>query len=320
VSTPRFNAPKSRRLGGRIIAFSCAAALLVAACGSSSKSSTPTTTAPSSPSTAAGATTASSSVDTAAAALVPAAIRTAGVIRDGVNLPNPPMEYQVNGSGALTGFDIQLAQALAAKLGLKVTFDNLAFTALLTSLDSGRVDIVFSSLFDTAARQAKYNILDDLNTGAQIFTTPANAAKAPSVASLCGQTVETAVGTAFTGELTALSASTCAGKAPLKVLAVGGSFADEVLQITTGRAVAAIATPDNIAYELTTSPGTYVKVGQPFDLVPYGIDIPKADTGLLSAMKMAMQDLLADGAYAKIAAANDLQQSELSSITVNSGK
>jgi polar amino acid transport system substrate-binding protein len=260
---------------------------------------------------------ASAAVDAAARALLPSSITKSGVLTDGVNLPNPPLEYQVNGTGAYTGFDIELAGALAAKLGLKLQPLNLAFTALLTSLDSGRVDIVLSGLFDTTARQAKYNIINYLNTGAQIFTTPAHASKAPTLASLCGQTVETAVGTAFIAELGTLSQSLCKGKAPLKVLAVGGSFAEEVLQIQTGRAIAAVATPDNIAYEDTVSPGKYVRVGLPFAKVPYGIDIPKAETGLLKALEMALKDVLNDGGYAKIAAKNNLEESEVTGVAVN---
>jgi polar amino acid transport system substrate-binding protein len=259
----------------------------------------------------------SATVDAAARALLPSSIVQSGVLADGVNLPNPPLEYQVNGTGAFTGFDIELGRALAGDLGLKLQPLNLAFTALLTSLDSGRVDIVLSGLFDTTARQAKYNIINYLNTGAQIFTTPANASKAPTLSSLCGQTVETAVGTAFIAELGTLSKSLCKGKAPLKVLAVGGSFAEEVLQIQTGRAVAAVATPDNIAYEDTVSPGKYVRVGLPFAKVPYGIDVPKSEGGLLKALVMALKDVIKDGGYAKIAKENNLQESEVTGVAVN---
>jgi polar amino acid transport system substrate-binding protein len=256
-------------------------------------------------------------IDRAAAALLPKSIQSAGVLDDGVNLPNPPLEYQVNGKGAYTGFDIELAAALAADLGLKIHYENLAFTALLTSLDSGRVEMVLSGLFDTTARQVKYNVINYLNTGSQIFTVKADASKAPSLVSLCGQTVETAVGTAFSAQLTSLSSTMCAGKAALKVLAVGSSFAEEALQVTTGRAVAAIATTDNIAYSDATTPGTYVKVGQPFDQVPYGIDVPKSATGLEKALEKALGDVMANGTYARIAAKFDEQSGKLKSVTVN---
>ena len=52
------------------------------------------------------------------ARMLPASITKSGVLTDGVNLPNPPLEYQANGTGAYTGFDIELGRALAAKLGL----------------------------------------------------------------------------------------------------------------------------------------------------------------------------------------------------------
>lgn len=287
--------------------------LLVASACSSSSSAT------SAPATSGGSSPAAAGVDPAAAALLPAAIKSSGVLTDGVNLPNPPLEYQT-ASGDYTGFDVALAQALGAKLGLKVQFSNLAFTSLLTSLDTGRVDIVLSGLYDTSERQAKYNIIDYLNTGSQIFTTTAKASKAPELSSLCGQTVETAIGTAFTQQLQALSTTMCAGKPPLKVLAEGGSFADEVLQVNTGRAAAAISTVDNVAYSLTTQPNTYVKVGGPFDKVPYGIDVTKANSGLLAALQAAFKDILADGTYAQIAAKYNLQDGAVSSVVVDGGK
>ncbi len=262
--------------------------------------------------------TSASAVDAKAAAPLPSSIKKAGVLNDGVNLPNPPLEYQVNGKGPFTGFDIALAKALAAKLGLKIHYENVAFTALLTSIDSGRVDMVLSALFDTAAREQKYNVLDYLNTGSQIITTTANKSKAPTLVSLCGQTVETAVGTAFTQQLATLSTTLCAGKSPLKVLNEGGSFADEVLQIKTGRAVAAICTTDNLAYEDVTDPGAYVPVGKPFDSQPYGIDIPKSDPGLEKALQAALTDLIADGTYAKIAAEFHEQSGKVTKAVLNS--
>jgi polar amino acid transport system substrate-binding protein len=103
----------------------------------------------------------------------------------------------------------------------------------------------------------------------------------------------------------------------MKVLAVGGSFAEEVLQIQTGRAIAAVATPDNIAYEDTVSPGKYVRVGLPFAKVPYGIDVPKAETGLLKALERALKDVITDGTYAMIAEKNNLQESEVTGVAVN---
>jgi polar amino acid transport system substrate-binding protein len=306
-----------RRTGTRVMtAIAAAGVLFASACSSSSSSGSGATSAPATPGSSSSA---AAGVDPAAAALLPAAIKSSGVLNDGVNLPNPPLEYQNANSNNYTGFDVDLARALAAKLGLKVDFVNLAFTSLLTSLDTGRVDIVLSGLFDTPTRAAKYTIINYLNTGTQIFTVTANSSKAPSPPSLCGQTVETAIGTAFIQQLHDLSAKMCAGKSPITVLAVGGSFAEEVLQVKTGRAVAAVATPDNIAYSITTTPHTYVTVGKPFDQVPYGIDVVKSNTGLVKALQVAFKDILADGTYAQIAAKYNLKDGAVSSVVVKGG-
>jgi ABC-type amino acid transport substrate-binding protein len=58
-------------------------------------------------------------------------------------------------------------------------------------------------------------------------------------------------------------------------------------------------------------------VGLPFAKVPYGVDVPKAETGLLNGLKLALKDVLADGTYAMIAKKNNLQESEVTSVAVN---
>ncbi len=333
--------PAAARRRRMLAATGCATAFLFASC---SASSTPATSsarsvgaaaavssspppagamvsssgAASAPAISAGkSTTAVNARNAAAAALLPDRIRSSGMLGDGINIPNPPMEYQQGAD--LTGFDVELARAMAARLGLKVSFTPLQFAALLTSLDSGRVDIVFSGLFDTVKRQAKYDMIDYFNTGAAIFTTTANAAKYPTLVSLCGQTVETAVGTAFAAQLAALSAKTCVGKPPMAVVEVGGSLAEEVLEVQTGRAAAAITTPENLGYAMSTSPGAYAAVGKPFNPIPYGIQIPKANTGLRDALVMALKDVMADGTYAALLKKYNLQSGARTSVTVNAG-
>jgi len=46
------------------------------------------------------------------------------------------MEYSKNGSSHWIGFDIDVVDAIAVKLGLKVTYDNQAFTQLIPSLET----------------------------------------------------------------------------------------------------------------------------------------------------------------------------------------
>jgi ABC-type amino acid transport substrate-binding protein len=75
-----------------------------------------------------------------------------GTLRVAINPGFVPFE-QVS-SGKLTGFDVDLAQALARRLGRKnVAFAQMPFTSLLSAVKSGRSDIAISGILDTAARR-----------------------------------------------------------------------------------------------------------------------------------------------------------------------
>lgn len=75
----------------------------------------------------------------------------AGTLRVAINPGFVPFE-QVT-SGQLTGFDVDLANALAGKLGKPVAFDQMPFTSLLSAVQSGRDDIAISGILDTAERR-----------------------------------------------------------------------------------------------------------------------------------------------------------------------
>jgi polar amino acid transport system substrate-binding protein len=256
---------------------------------------------------------AAAGVDAAARALLPASIRSSGVLRDGINSPNLPMEFPGPANKGFQGFDISLAKAIGAKLGVKVAFDNVAFVQLIPSLGTGRIDIMLSALSDLATRRATATWIDYFKSGARMFTTKANASKYPTLTSLCGQTIETAVGTSYIQEIPTLSATTCKGKAPMKVLAVGGSLAEEELTVKTGRAAAAVSAPENFS----SLPSSYVPVGGIWAPSHYGIAVKAGNTPVINAVKAAFTDLLKNGTYAKIAKKWGQTASEVTTVTVN---
>ena len=66
----------------------------------------------------------------------------------------PPFEFKKNGEFA--GFDIDLAHEIARKLGYTLKIQDLDFSALIPSLQSGRVDFVMSGM--TISEERKKNI------------------------------------------------------------------------------------------------------------------------------------------------------------------
>lgn len=58
--------------------------------------------------------------------------------------------------GKLTGFDVEVARAAAAKLGIAIEFTTAPWDSLIAGLDAGRFDAVFNQVVPTEPRRAKY--------------------------------------------------------------------------------------------------------------------------------------------------------------------
>jgi len=57
----------------------------------------------------------------------------------------PAAGVQGPGHGPLTGFDVDLGEALATKLGATIKWEETSFDQMLSSLATGRVDIILSA-------------------------------------------------------------------------------------------------------------------------------------------------------------------------------
>ena len=71
----------------------------------------------------------------------------------------PPMEFVNPKTGELSGFDIDLGKAIAAKLGLKDRWSQSAFAQLQSSLQTRRGDLILSGMSDNVKRQASMDFI-----------------------------------------------------------------------------------------------------------------------------------------------------------------
>ncbi len=65
----------------------------------------------------------------------------------------PPMAFRSPDKNDVIGFDIDLAKETAKRLGLKVQFKTIVWDNLITSLDSGEVDVIWSGCTITEERE-----------------------------------------------------------------------------------------------------------------------------------------------------------------------
>ena len=85
-----------------------------------------------------------------------AQIREAGVIRIGTEGTYSPNSYH-DESGALVGFDVEVAEKVAEKLGVRAEFVESRWDSLFAGLDSGRIDIVVNEVEASEERKEKYD-------------------------------------------------------------------------------------------------------------------------------------------------------------------
>jgi polar amino acid transport system substrate-binding protein len=281
------------------------ALLALAGCGSSSTTSSTTTAASS----------AAATVDQAARGLLPGSVRSSGVLTDALDSPEPPLQFPKPGTKVLQGFDVDLANALAAKLGLKVSFEEVPFVQLLPSLQTGRAEISVSGQTDLPTRHAVASWVDYFKEGTRMFVAKANAAKYPTLASLCGQTISAPKGSSYETEIPELSKDLCKGKPAMKVLPIGESLAEAELAVQTGRAAGGTYPP----FEITYLASPYISIGENFAPQLDGIAVKAGNTAMLGAVKAALTDLINDGTYATIAKKWGQTGNEVPTVTVNAG-
>ena len=292
------------------VAVAATATLLLAGCATSTPSATKTTSA---------------NVDAKAAALLPDTYKTNG-INVASDIPYAPMEF-FDANKKPAGFDIDLINAIGAKLGVSVKVEVQAFDSIIPSLQAGKHDVVMSSMSDTTDRQKVLDFVDYFNGGASILVAKGNPNKITSITDLCGKPV---AAEAATWEIDLLKSTSddCvkAGKAAVETLALPGDT-DAQNAVRSGKAVAYLADSQLAAYTVKVAgKGSY------FDLVIdpknpngyesglIGVGVLKSNSKLTAAIQAALKSLMADGSYDKLLTKWNLDSFRVDSATINGTK
>ena len=136
---------------------------MFAGCGSSNTAKT-TTAATEAPVTTAAAETTAAETTAAAAELKTVE---AGKLIMSTNAAFPPYEM-VADDGSFEGIDVEVAGAIAGKLGLELVVDDMDFDAALLAVQQNKSDIVMAGVTVTEDRQLIMNFSDSYATGVQV--------------------------------------------------------------------------------------------------------------------------------------------------------
>ena len=134
---------------------------MFAGCGSSNTAKTTTAA------TEASATTAEATAAETTAAASELKTVEAGKLIMSTNAAFPPYEM-VADDGSFEGIDVEVAGAIAGKLGLELVVDDMDFDAALLAVQQNKSDIVMAGVTVTEDRQLVMNFSDSYATGVQV--------------------------------------------------------------------------------------------------------------------------------------------------------
>jgi polar amino acid transport system substrate-binding protein len=264
-------------------------------------------------------------VDSAAAALLPADFKTKG-INVASDIPYAPMEM-FDDENMPTGFDYDLSQSIAQKLGVTVSFNKQAWDSIIPSLQAGNHDIIMSGMNDTVERQATLDYVDYFKGGFAIVVAKGNPNKVATLLDLCGQPVTIQKATVQGDMLKALTPQCVAAGKKAVVINEYPSDPEALNALRAGKGIADVMDAPIAAYAAQTAgKGQYFELitdaANPngYEPVFTGIGILKTNKELTSALQAAVQSLINDGTYGKILAKWNLSSFGVAEASINGTK
>jgi polar amino acid transport system substrate-binding protein len=237
-------------------------------------------------------------VDSALAAKVPAAIRSAGTIIIGSDSTYAPSEFLDTDGKTIVGFDVDLFNAVAGKLGLKTDWRTAKFDDIIPGVGSGKYNIGVSSFTVNKDREQQVTMVSYFSAGTQ-WAAKSGTTIDPD--SACGKKV--AVQTSTVQETDDLPARqkkcTDAGKPKITVDSYQAQ-SDATSAVVSGKDDAMLADSPICAYAVKQTNGQLALAGQIYDSAPYGYVLAKDQADFGAAIASAVQALITDGTYKTI--------------------
>ncbi|WP_223622145.1 transporter substrate-binding domain-containing protein [Microbacterium sp. EST19A] len=220
-----------------------------------------------------------------------------GLVNDGVLTVATEGTYRPfsfhgdNGAGDLTGFDVEIIQAVADKLDLEVKFEETQWDAIFAGLDADRFDVIANQVTINDERTAKYLFSEAYTVSPGVIVVAEDDDSISSFDDLDGKTTAQSL-TSNWYELATESGAQVEG--------VEG-WAQAVELLRQGRVDATIN--DKLTfldYETTNSPSGLKIAAETDEAGEQAFVFTKDKKSLVEAVDAALDELRADGTLAEI--------------------
>ena len=314
----------------RLAVLVAAVALGAAACSSGTSTAPPSTPgASSAPATVAPHTAAPSSAATpvsvaSAPASAPASVAVVATVPSGQlefagklvicsDIPYPPQEF-FDDNGNPIGSDIEIGQAIAARLGLTPVIQNSVFDTIIAALQGGKCDMIISAQNITSDRIKQVDMIPYFQAGQSFVVAVGNPAGITSQDSLCGKKIGAETGTTEVDYLNGTGdykgqglskACTSGGKAAIAVTTFDKD-SDALLALQTNKVDAYFADSPVAGYYTVQHPDEFALSGVVLGVALEGISVTQVTAAdqshkeLEQGVQAALVSMINDGSYTAI--------------------
>ena len=223
---------------------------------------------------------------------------TPGKLTMSTNASFPPYEM-VADDGSFEGIDIEVAGAIADKLGLELQVTDIAFDSIIPGVQTGKYDIGLAGMTVTDERLEQVNFTDSYATGIQVVIVK-EGGKVSSVDDLFAEGANNVVGTqtGTTGFIYATSDIQDAGLGEVKSFA---KTTDAVEALKNGQVDCVILDnqPAQALVAANADAGLSI-LDTEYAVEDYAAAVSKDNAALTDAINGALKDLIADGTVQSI--------------------
>ena len=212
------------------------------------------------------------------------------------NATFPPYE-SLDDSGNIVGIDVEVAQAIADKLGMELEVTDIAFDSIIPGVQTGKYDMGMAGMTVTDERKEQVNFSDSYATGVQVVIVKDDS-PITSVDDLFADGASTVVGTqaGTTGFIYATSDIEDAGLGTVKSF---GKTTDAVEALKNGQVDCVILDNEPAKALVAANEGLHI-LDTEYAVEDYAIAIAKENTDLLEKVNKALSELTADGTLQSI--------------------
>jgi polar amino acid transport system substrate-binding protein len=210
----------------------------------------------------------------------------------------PPQESIDTATNKAVGFDVDVANAIAAKMNLTATIQTADFSTIIDGLLAKKGDAIISAMSITPDRSKKVAFVGYFQAGQSILVRKGNPLGITSLTDLCGRKVAVQVTTTEQDTLNAENAGDC--KSKKITIALFPTDTDAVQKLKIGAVDAAMDDSPVAAYYVSQDPASFDLGGTPVQSAPEGIAVDPKNTEVLQAVQQAMLAIFADGTYHKL--------------------